>query len=71
MSHYYLASPGQLQQALETHCAAWEPGQAEIFKKLLQGFLDGPVSREARIRVDVPDVVLPTATIAGQQTGGS
>jgi hypothetical protein len=65
MSHYYLASPAQLQRALETHCARWEPEQARIFKQLLQGFLDSPVSIEERIRIDVKDPVIAHVNVAG------
>lgn len=63
MSHYYLASPGQLQEALETHCATWPDDQARIFKKLLQDFLDGAAAREHRVRVDVADPLPTPATI--------
>jgi hypothetical protein len=65
MSHYYLASPAQLQEALVEHCERWDEQQAHIFKKLLQDFLDSPAAIKHRLRIDVPDLTLPRVGIAG------
>lgn len=66
MSHYYLAAPSQIQEALEEHCASWDAAQAALFKKLLQDFLDGPAAIARRIRIDVKDPVVAPATIGGE-----
>lgn len=71
MSHYYLASPAQIQRALDQHCAQWEPQQARIFKTVLWSFLDGQASIEARIRMEAPDPELPRVGVAGEKPGGS
>lgn len=63
MSHYYIAHPTTLMDALSEHCAAMAPDQAGAVKKIVQDFLDSPAAREHGIRIEVPDVVLPAAKV--------
>lgn len=63
MSHYYIAHPTQLQDALTEYCAAMAPDQANVVKHMVQDFLDSPVSREHGIRIEVKDPVVEPAKV--------